>query len=86
MRFTLTIDCDNDAFYPFVPAEHGGSPVGEGGELERLIRVVADAVAAGDEAGKVRDCNGNTVGCWLCDTNADEAPPVPTWTPTGDVR
>ncbi len=49
MRFTLTIDCDNDAF--------GRDP-----ELEvaRLLHLTAKRLYDGE--GKLHDANGNTVG------------------------
>jgi hypothetical protein len=64
MRFTLSIDCDNDAFYPFVSQEDGGSPAGSD-ELVRIVQRVADCVATGDDSGACYDTNGNRVGAWM---------------------
>lgn len=58
MTFTLTIDCDNDAFYPFVPQDDGGSPVGEDSELARIVERVAQCISDGDESGACYDTNG----------------------------
>lgn len=33
-------------------------------ELARILRKVAYSVGAGDEDGRCRDANGNTVGMW----------------------
>lgn len=61
MRFTLSIDLDNDAF---------AAPADGTGELGRTLRqlgVMFDDSAstlAALEGGKVRDVNGNTVGAW----------------------
>lgn len=58
MKFTLTIELDNDAF-------------GDPQELARILRKLADSpdlpglgwAAAGDTM-RVADINGNTVGGW----------------------
>lgn len=55
MRFTLSIDTDNDAF-------HEGP---EGAELSRLLRKVADEVEAPHgHTRSILDANGNRVGSW----------------------
>ena len=54
MRFHMEIDSDDDAL------------TGESGvpELVRIVREVADRVAAREQGGKCRDINGITVGRW----------------------
>lgn len=54
MQFKLEIDCDNEAF----------SDDGLALELARCLSVVVKKLRAGDDEGKVRDINGNTVGHW----------------------
>lgn len=49
--FSLTIDCDNDAF---VGNKHA--------EIARILREVAAKIEAGKYVTKLRDINGNTVG------------------------
>jgi len=52
MRFTLTIDCDNDAF--------GFDQLAP--EVASLLKYAAARVASGRIAGHLADENGNTVG------------------------
>lgn len=51
MQFTVTIDCDNDAF-----AERAA------GEVAEILRRLAATVDAGYDAGTLADSNGNTCG------------------------
>jgi len=51
MEFIVNVTCDNAAFE--------GNP---GIEISRILRKVADKVEAGQEAGKIMDVNGNSVG------------------------
>ena len=53
MEFTLTISCDNEAFTDDPKAE-----------IARILRVTADALENGNDAGRLRDANGNTVGLY----------------------
>lgn len=52
--FTLTIDCDNDAFSP---DEGDGIP-----EIARILRHVADKVESRRVHGGIMDINGSKVG------------------------
>jgi hypothetical protein len=53
MSYSITIETDNDAFYP-----------DPGPELARILRKLADRLDGGELAESVRlmDYNGNTVG------------------------
>lgn len=51
MEFTLTFDCDNDAFADD-PSD----------EIARILDNVARRVNDGARDGKIMDVNGNTVG------------------------
>lgn len=55
MKFTLTIECDNEAF---------NTPTGTIGlEVARILRKLADGEPMpADGPYKLRDINGNTVG------------------------
>lgn len=55
MRFTLSIDTDNDAFTP-----------DPGPEVARILAKLAEHVAdsGANNAGTLRDVNGNLVGTW----------------------
>lgn len=53
--FTVTIDTDNAAF---------DSTSGKQREIARILKEIAGLVRAGEDSGKVRDANGNTVGSW----------------------
>lgn len=54
MKFTVEIDCNNAAF-----VDH---PHGAGGEVARLLRVVAEAVERGTRGAPLYDENGNRCG------------------------
>jgi hypothetical protein len=56
MKFRLSVEMDNDAF--------GQNDWTNGQELARLLREVADRVAAEVRSGTARDSNGNSVGAW----------------------
>ncbi len=53
MQFTLTINCENDAFLNNTSRE-----------LARILRLVAEHVPDNPDEGKLRDYNGHTVGHW----------------------
>ena len=61
MRFTLEIDCDNEAFEVF---GDGGWRVSTRREIERIAGSAAARIEDGESAGNCRDSNGNTVGKW----------------------
>ena len=64
MKFTLEIDCDNDAF---------NNTDDRDSEVIGLVRVVAEEMERGTRAGTMMDANGNKVGSWQFH---DKAPPV----------
>lgn len=59
--FTLTIDTNNAAFHVESNDEDNGTYTPEG-EVDRLLREVADKVKVGYTHGAIIDFNGNTVG------------------------
>jgi hypothetical protein len=58
-KFTLTINCDNDAF----KSEHGGD-ASRRYEVGTLLRVAAEEVESGYIEGSIVDTNGNKVGAF----------------------
>lgn len=72
-RFTLTIDCDNEAFEPN-PAAELRRILRDLGDSQRLYEGIDPADRRyGANEGSLRDGNGNTVGGWRFDN-----------TPSGD--
>jgi hypothetical protein len=61
MEFSLTIQTDNAAFGDGDDAEMCA-------ELARILREVAARLEAGEDTGRVRDYNGNTVGRYSIET------------------
>lgn len=64
-KFTLEINTDNAAFYPF-----------PGYELRRLLREIADGIVDEDNAGDagdepVFDSNGNRCGHWTWEVDGE---------------
>lgn len=51
MNFTLSIDCDSDAF--------AADPTAE---IARILRKTAQRLVSGADSGRLLDVNGNTVG------------------------
>lgn len=58
-EFTLTFTQNNAAFTE--------DPESAAIETARILRQVADAVAAGKRGGKIADINGNNIGEWKSD-------------------
>lgn len=56
MSFRMEIETDNAAF-----TEEGADGLGE---VARILRLVADAIEAGQLTGSPRDINGNKVGSY----------------------
>lgn len=54
MKFLMSVDCDNAAF------TEGGLP----DELGSIIEGVAEKIRHGQNAGNLRDSNGNRVGAF----------------------
>lgn len=52
--FKIKFKTDNDAF------KDGGAEF----EVARILRTIAEHVLAGEDAGKVFDVNGNSIGTW----------------------
>lgn len=66
MRFTLTIECDNDVF-----AGVGGDTTHRDLETARVLERVARRLRGGPvEKGSTFDSNGNKVGSWAFSEDA----------------
>ena len=60
MKFTLTLNCDNDAF--------SDSDGARSAEIARILRTIARRIRDYDESsGMARDRYGNTVGTFFLD-------------------
>lgn len=57
--FTLTVKTGNEAF------SDGNLAL----ELARILRKAAERLEAGETDGRLRDCNGNTVGTFTVETD-----------------
>lgn len=57
MKFEIRIKSDNDAL------TNEDAPV----EIARILRSIATRIVQGENVGKVRDINGNTVGTYNYD-------------------
>jgi hypothetical protein len=55
-KMVVTFDMDNDSF--------GTLDGGIVAELDRIFQRISDAVWEGNQEGRIRDSNGNTVGRW----------------------
>lgn len=60
MTFKLEIHCDNAAF--------GDAALERCMEVARILRALSYDMLAKDDAGRLRDRNGNTVGEWSFST------------------
>jgi hypothetical protein len=56
-KITISFDLDNDAFTNTLDG-------GYVAELDRIFQRISDAVWEGNQEGRIRDTNGNTVGRW----------------------
>lgn len=70
MQLTITMDRGNAAFGN--DDEDDTSTDARDNETARIVRKIADHIAAGYESGKCVDYNGNTVGTWAISLTAQE--------------
>ena len=63
MRFSLVIDCDNDAFGPDSSRPERVTHTMRS-HLKRLIYNVHEHLSQGAGQGAIQDANGNIVGQW----------------------
>lgn len=60
MSFTLNIATDNAAFHDAGADE--GDDTAKRAEVSRILRLVANKLAMGDDHGVIHDINGNRIG------------------------
>lgn len=61
MKFTFTIESDNDVFSDLNQAQS---------EIQRLLMQTSDQLGYGELAGRVYDINGNRVGAWVLESDS----------------